>query len=262
MSSVRRLDDLLISQGRYVVTTEEIEAVIGPSPNLSARIAGLRRQHRLVPAAKRLYLVIPPEYRNWGSIPADWFIDALMQHLGRKYYVGLLSAAAIHGASHQAPQLFQVMVDQRVRPRSFGRVRLRFYRSSNVQAAIERQGVERRTSHTGGYSVSTPELTAVDLIDYQRDAGGLNNVATIFTELEHLRGDYLAKLAEGRPQSVIRRLGWFLDRYGHVDRIDEVADLVLPDREHPTPLEWDGSPGGTFNPRWNVLENAEIEPDL
>lgn len=262
MRSVRQLDDLLISQGRYVVTTDDIEAAIGPSPNSSARLARLRRQQRLVSAAKGLYLVIPAEYRNWGSLPADWFIDALMRHLGRQYYVGLLSAAAIHGASHQAPQVFQVMVDERVRARSLGRVKLRFYRSGVVNEMIERQGVERRPTHTGDYSVSSPELTAIDLIEYQRDAGGLDNVATVFSELEGLRGDTLARLAEGRPQSIIRRLGWFLDRYRHADQLDSIAALIVRDREHPTPLEPDGASGGSFDPRWNLLENAEVEPDL
>lgn len=261
MITVRQLDDLLISQGRYVVTSNDIEAAIGSSPNLSGRLAALRRQLRLVSAAKGLYLVIPAEYRAWGSLPADWFIDPLMRHLGRQYYVGLLSAAAIHGASHQAPQVFQVMVDERVRARSLGRVKLRFYRSGLVKEMIERRGVERRPTHTGDYSVSSAELTAIDLIEYQRDAGGLNNVATVFSEIERLQGDTLARLAEGRPQSVIRRLGWFLDRFRCADQLDSLAALVVRDREHPTPLEPDGSPGA-FDPRWNLLENAEIEPDL
>jgi len=176
--------------------------------------------------------------------------------------VGLLSAAAIHGASHQAPQVFQVMVDERVRARSLGRVKLRFYRSGVLKDMIERHGVERRPTHTGEYSVSSPELTVIDLVEYQREAGGLNNVATVLNELEGLRGDVLGRLAEGRPQSVIRRLGWFLDRHGHADQLDSVAALVVPDREHPTPLEPDGSSSGAFHPRWNLLENAEIEPDL
>jgi predicted transcriptional regulator of viral defense system len=149
MTSVRHLDDLLLSQGRHIVTSSDIEAMIGPSPNPSSRLATLRRQHRLVSPAKGLYLVIPAEYRGWKTLPADWFIDALMRHMGRHYYVGLLSAAEIHGAAHQAPQVFQVMVDERVRPRSLGRVKLRFYQSAAVLKAIYRQGVERRTVHTG-----------------------------------------------------------------------------------------------------------------
>ena len=262
MASVRQLDDLLISQGRYVVTTDDIEGAIGPSPNPSGRLAALRRQHRLVSAAKGLYLVVPAEYRSWGALPADWFIDPLMRHLGRAYYVGLLSAAAIHGASHQAPQLYQVMVDERLRARSLGRVKLRFYRSAAVPAMIERQGVERRPTHTGEYSLASPALTALDLVEFQRDAGGLNNVATVFAELDGLDAEVLARLASDRPQSVIRRLGWLLERYRQNAQLDALAGLVVRDREHPTPLEADGGSGGPFDARWNVLENVELEPDL
>lgn len=76
--------------------------------------------------------MIPPEYRSWGVIPADWFIDDLMRHRGRRYYVALLSAAVYHGASHQAPQVFQVMADGRVLDRAIERVRPRFYASEHA----------------------------------------------------------------------------------------------------------------------------------
>ncbi len=53
----------------------------------------------------------PPEHRTWGVVPASWWIDAMMKHLDRSYYVGLLTAAAaIHGPERQAPQVFQVFV--------------------------------------------------------------------------------------------------------------------------------------------------------
>jgi predicted transcriptional regulator of viral defense system len=46
--------------------------------------------------------------------------------------VALLSAAELHGAAHQAPQVFQVMVDRHVRDRGVGRARLRFFASTHV----------------------------------------------------------------------------------------------------------------------------------
>lgn len=262
MKTVRHLDDILVSQGRYVASVEEIESLIGSSPNISARLARLRGQRRLVSAAKGLYLVIPPEYRTWGGLPGDWFIDELMRYLGRQYYVGLLSAAAIHGASHQSPQTFQVVVDRRVRARVVGRVMLQCFSTRTMATAIQRQGIERRTSHTGGYNVSTPELTAIDLVAQVANVGGLENVATVFTELEGISGPRLAALAEGRPQSIIRRLGWLLDRFGQAIDLDPLATLIDRDPEHPTPLDPDTLARGTPHPRWNVLENVAIEPDL
>jgi AbiEi antitoxin C-terminal domain len=50
----------------------------------------------------------------------------MMAHLHRAYYVALLSAARIQRASHQAPQVFQMMsAGAAPRDRDLGRVRLR-----------------------------------------------------------------------------------------------------------------------------------------
>ena len=38
----------------------------------------------------------------------------MMAHLHRGYYVALLTAAAMHGAAHQAPQSFQVITEKDV----------------------------------------------------------------------------------------------------------------------------------------------------
>ena len=46
--------------------------------------------------------VVPPQYASWGAPPPGWYIDDLMRHEGRPYYVGLLKAAELHGATHQA----------------------------------------------------------------------------------------------------------------------------------------------------------------
>lgn len=59
----------------------------------------------------------PADYRSWGVLPGELFIDGMMRALGREYYVSLLTAAAMHGAAHQAPQVFQVMVDRHVADR-------------------------------------------------------------------------------------------------------------------------------------------------
>lgn len=81
---------------------------------IASGLQRLRRQLRVFSPTRGLYVVIPPEFRSWGVVPADWFIDDLMRHLGRRHYVALLSAAAYHGAAQQASQVFQVMTDGRV----------------------------------------------------------------------------------------------------------------------------------------------------
>jgi hypothetical protein len=135
--------------------------------------------------------MVPPEYRSWGAVPAAWFIDPMMQHLGRSYYVGLLSAAAQHGASHQAAQTFQVVTDRHVEDRDFDRVRLRFQTS----ALAAQTPIEQINTPTGTMAVSTREATVGDLVEHPGESGGLSNVATILREIGELDGAELARLS-------------------------------------------------------------------
>jgi len=61
------------------------------------------------------YVIVPPEYRKTGCLPANQFIPLLMDHLKEPYYAGMLTAAEHYGAAHQRPQAFQVLL-QHARP--------------------------------------------------------------------------------------------------------------------------------------------------
>ena len=63
--------------------------------------------------------------------------------------------------------------------------------------------------------LSSPELTALDLLRYPRAGGGLDNVATVIADLaEHLNAGKLATLAAAYERSVSQRLGYLLDLFG------------------------------------------------
>ncbi|MEF8985500.1 MAG: type IV toxin-antitoxin system AbiEi family antitoxin [Bacteroidales bacterium] len=59
---------------------------------------------------------MPPEYSSRGVLPPVLFIHQLMQYIGKSYYIGLLSAAALHGAAHQQPQEFFVVTSSKQAP--------------------------------------------------------------------------------------------------------------------------------------------------
>ena len=160
--SPRDLPDRLLAQGRYAFTLAEATSELGTTPAATRQaLARLQRRKEVFSPTKGLYVAIPSEYRTWGVLPGEWFIDAMMRHLGRPYYVALLSAAQIHGASHQAPQVFQVMTEGTpLRDRDLGRVRLRLYTSQHVG----QDGTVQVTVPTGYATVSARETTAVDLV--------------------------------------------------------------------------------------------------
>ena len=64
----------------------------------------------------------------------------------------------------------------------------------------------------GTLQVSTPEATAVDLVGFQRRAGGLDQVATILSELSELMDPHkLLAAVETAPITWAQRLGYLLE---------------------------------------------------
>jgi len=259
--SMRLLPDHLIAIGEPVASTERICSLVGRSPrSVHDGLSRLRRQRRLFSPARGLYVAIPPEYRSWGVVPATWFIDAMMRHLDRNYYVGLLTAAAIHGAAHQSPQVFQVMVDRQLDDRDLGRVRLQFHVSSRLQMPRTVPTVEFST-HTGTMTLASPELVAVDIVAHPDASGGLDNVATVLVELPDLDVDVLASLCAEAPRSVARRLGWLLDRIVGMDSLDPLLEFAAPEVGDSTPLDVYGSRAGDRDPAWGIIVNADVKEE-
>jgi len=259
---MRLLPEHLIAIGEPVVALERISALVGLSPrSVHAGVSRLRRQGRLFSPARGLYVAVPPEYRSWGVVPAEWFIDPMMAHLGRTYYVGLLTAAAMHGAAHQAPQVFQVMIDRQLADRDLGRVRLRLH----VNSLLEQEGllptVEIPT-HTGTLVAASRELTAVDLVTSPDDAGGLDNVATVLVELGRLDVGQLASVCRRVPRAVTRRLGWLLAHVAAHSGLGDLQRLAAPDVGDPTPLDTHGERAGPRDIDWGIIVNASVEPDV
>lgn len=226
-------------------------------------MARLRRAEQFFSPHPGLYIAVPAQYRTWGVIPGLDFIDAMMRALDRHYYVALLSAAEQHGAAHQRPQVFQTMVDQPVSGRDLGRVRLRFY----TNRKIAELPTQVRNTATGQVRVATPAVTCLDLASRPNDAGGLNNVATVITELvdeTELTGDQLADLAHLYPPASLRRLGWLLDHMNsEVDtELLRTAVATGTERRARTRLDPAGPRRGRSDPQWGVIVNTEVEPDL
>jgi predicted transcriptional regulator of viral defense system len=259
MPSLAELPDALISQGRYWVTSSEAAGLAGvPAAHVYPGLQRLRRRGAMFSPARGFHVVIPAEYRSWGVMPGELFIDGMMRALGRNYYVGLLTAAAMHGAAHQAPQVFQVMVDRHVADRDIERVRLRFYANERLRG----MATEERRVDTGRIQLATRETTLVDLVVHPDDAGGLNNVATVAVEIGEIDVQLLARLAGVRSRSVARRLGWLLDRYRPDLDTGALREVAQADSGYPTRLVRALPARGPVDRRWNLQVNSDVEPDL
>ena len=206
------------------------------------------------------HVVVPPEHQRLGCLPAEQFVPQLMDRLGVPYYAGLLTSARYSGAAHQQPQVFQVVVPRNRPPIDCGLVRVTFVARRNGAAMPTRSVNTPR----GFLRIASPETTAYDLVGYQGHCGGLENVATVLSELgESLDPTELPSLGGFSPVPWSQRLGFLLDLVGHSSRTKALADFVEGHATETAVLVPGGSKASANrDARWKLLINADLEPDL
>jgi predicted transcriptional regulator of viral defense system len=251
----------LISKGELVLSKNSTHDFLERSD--AAIRNSIKRQvkaKQLLPLLRGYYLIIPPEYAQLGFVPPELFIDDLMKAVKVSYYVGILSAASFHGASHQAVQIFQVIVEKQLKPISLRRTRIVFY----YNRFLKDIPLQKLKTDRGPMNVSTPEATAFDLVRYVHQSGNLNHVATVLKELaENLRGDKLKKTAQIYPVVYAQRLGYLLDFFGY-DKISKSLSEYVKDLN---PLYTPLRPGreaenSEKDLKWRLFINERIESDL
>lgn len=250
----------LAARGRYSFTSEEARAALGVSADAAKLALNRLAKHEAVASpARGFYVIVPPEYRALGSLPAEQFIPALMDRLRLPYYAGLLSAAQFHGAAHHRPQEFQVMLGKSRRPIRCGQVRVAFI----VNRRVNEVAVQPINTPRGAILVSTPEATAIDLVGYHEHAGGLDQVATVLAELaEKIDPGKLATAAAAVPLPWVQRLGYLLELAEAPEKAEGLRDYVRREANGATLLLPGASAHGERRKDWKLIVNANVEPEL
>jgi hypothetical protein len=189
-----------------------------------------------------------------------------MQSLSLRYYAGLLTAAQYHGAAHHRPQEFQVLLEKARKPIACGKVHVAFM----VRKRLSEVPIQSLNTPRGSLLVSTPEATALDLVGYQHQVGGLDQVATVLTELaERLDPEKLAAAAATAAVPWAQRLGFLLERIGAGEKAGPLKDYVRA-RAHESALLLANAPKRSGarvkavqrNAEWKLYINADVEPEL
>ena len=259
-SASRFILDLAV-RGRHDFTTDDAVASLGGSlPTVRAALRRLKAKGDIADPHRGFHVIVPPEYRRLGCLPADQFVPALMTYLGEAYYVALLSAAELHGAAHQRPQSFQVIVKTNRRPIECGEVRVQFI----ARKDLERTPVVQKNTPRGLLRVASPEATALELVGYADHCGGLGNVASVLAELaEILRPESLLAAAALCPIAWVQRLGYLFDVGGHSSIADVLVSHVKAHAHAVAPLvRANPTAGAQRLERWQIAVNARVESDL
>jgi predicted transcriptional regulator of viral defense system len=264
-----RLEDwinILQTKGRLAFSLESLrkEANTLSEDAIKLSLNRLSAKGKILSIHKGYYLIIPPIYQNKGVLPPINFIDDMMKNLNRPYYVGLLNAAALHGAGHQQPQTFCVVSNFPVlRPTIKKGIRINYLTIKDISSKY----LQQFKTESGYVNVSSPELTATDLVQHEKLVGGLNRVATVLNELvdvikpEKFDKDFL----ENIPIATIQRLGYLLEYELENGVIANKLFEEMKNMEkvfYRIPLKSNKSiKGYETNEKWKVVLNTEIEID-
>ena len=264
--SLQHWVDQQMIRGRYIFTKEDVlaQGLSQTEESLRTALSRLVKKGMIVSPWQNFYVAVPTEYRLRGEVPPSFYIDRLMNHLGRDYYVSLLSAAALNGAGHQRAMVFQVTVNGApIRSGIKNGVRLDFTLRNPLPTAY----VNQVKTQMGFMNVSSPELTALDLVLNEEKVGGLSRVAEVLVELaENMHFDESnADLLAFFNAPVIQRLGYLLDLIEEHELADRLLVLAQKQDKLFRKIRLKQSRPQTdemaIDSRWKVIVNQEIETD-
>ena len=257
--------DWQLSFGEVLFSKEQLAKAfpLHTDKALKSALQRLSRKGKVVSIHQGYYLIIAPQYSHRGIIPPHLFIDDLMQRLNREYYVALLSAAARYGASHQSAQTyFIITTPPPLRDTLRGNLNIRYLCKKSFPLT---HLVQHQTERSYLW-VSRPELTALDLLRYRKQAGGINRIAVVLGELvEAFDAKYINhSLLSTAPLSVVQRLGYLLEEVVEAPIFAERLYKACQDLNFRTvPLDASASTvTEKAQNRWRVGVNVTIDPDL
>lgn len=251
----------LQKKGRLYFTKEEaIKTVKFSETAFKQAIFRHSQKGKIIRITNGFYVIVPLEYQSGKGLPPSLYIDSLMRYHKMPYYVALLSAATYYGATHQAVHEFEVMTTKPLRPIAIGKTRIKFFTKKRVKDSI----IEKLNVSTGHINVSSPEMTAVDLIQYAKKVSGLNHIATVLVELKNqMRSTEIVKACKKSQEiSTIQRLGYLLDYIGEHKCSPKIHEWLLSKDTNLVKLDT-GGPAKNMNVdnKWKVIINAQIEMD-
>ncbi|MGM9860425.1 MAG: type IV toxin-antitoxin system AbiEi family antitoxin [Muribaculaceae bacterium] len=229
---------------------------------LLTNINRMIKTKRILAVYKGYYVIIPPQYALKGVVPPPYYIHNMMQYVGKPYYVALLSAAEMYGASHQRAMQTQVMT---VPPRN-KKSNKNPYICWCYRPLIQRDLLRQTNTEAGIMLYSSAELTAVDLVQYADHIGGYQRAATVLAELaDEVDWNKMDSVVNITTIATLQRLGYILE-FVLEDRnkSDILFNIVRQKVKVMRPLLMRNDKCALRDcnkNRWNVNMNISIEVD-
>ena len=218
----------LLGYEEYSFSLEELKQKTSKSTVfLKRELSRLIEKKEVINLRKGFYLILPPRYRSFGQLPIELYVEKFFKYLNKNYYLALYTAAKFYGASHQQIQ---------------------------------------KKADAGFYNISSPALTAVDLIHDQTKLGGLNRMLATLEELtEEISRPDLTELLTWYPHtSTLQRLGFLLEEIKADHTLTgQLFDNLKLNTFYPVVLiPKKGQKAVATGNWWKVGVNLKLESDL
>lgn len=264
--SLEKWVDGQMLRGRYIFTKANLLSLSTTTnkDSLAVSLSRLITRGVVMSPWKNFYVVIPMEYKLRGIVPPSFYIDKLMNFLGRDYYVSLLSAAELNGASHQKSMVFQVIANGKsIRSGVKNGTRLEF----TLRHQLAMKFTKKVKTQMGYMNVSNPELTALDIVNEDHKVGGLSRAAEVLVELcESITWDSSKlPLLDYFSCATIQRLGFLLELIDEQDQAKRLLQLFKQTKRTARRIPLKQSVPFTaempYNKHWKIIVNYKIEID-
>jgi len=239
--------DVLVANGKCCFSLNEAcESLENSRVNVIQSIDYYKQKGHIVSPAKGFYIIVSPEYRIYGCLPAEYFIPYLMQFWHQDYYAGLLTAAAYHGAAHQKPQVFQIITSKKRPPIKCDKIRIVFsFKKEFNNAAFQKFSTQKSILNIS-----------------------LNHIVTVLAELsENINPDVFSLLIQKCSYGAWQqRMGYVFDELGG-KRLANVAEQNVKKQKRIIKVPLVPGIKGLkdnyeYNKKWKIIVNSKIEADI
>ena len=281
--TIRKWIQLLEEKGIYSFSMQELKEVFAhlKEKTILNTLGTLKKQGKLLPLWNGIYSIV--RFVDIGNAIDNkaireegkpyFYIETLMQHLKREYYVALLSAVEVYLSPKEALQANEITVITSLPPLrdSFrGQGKIRYFVKKDIKNLRE-IGVKRKTLpfsiEERTLRVASLELTAVDLLLYEKEIGGIQKAVEVIQRIKnHLSWQELpTEVILSTPVSIFQRLGYVLSFIKEEELAERLKERVLSTGKkfRRTLLKTDvpEKGGEPFCPIWKIVVNISLQND-
>ena len=281
--TIRKWIQSLEEKGIYSFSMQELKEVFPllKEKTILNTLGTLKKQGKLLPLWNGIYSIV--RFVDIGNATDNkaireegkpyFYIETLMQHLKREYYVALLSAVEVYLSPKEALQANEITVITSLPPLrdSFrGQGKIRYFVKKDIKNLRE-IGVKRKTLPFSikerTLRVASLELTAVDLLLYEKEIGGIQKAVEVIQRIKnHLSWQELpTEVILSTPVSIFQRLGYVLSFIKEEELAEGLKERVLSTGKkfRRTLLKTDvpEKGGEPFCPIWKIVVNISLQND-